>query len=191
MEYLSHIRVFMDILSITTSCLYIWSISVASRNNRNLYHNVEYAFGHPIDSDESDSDYEYESETSSDSDCQFSSDSDSESSSDSDSDSDNESSSDTDTQSGESSSESGSNSDMSLESVESVDGSEVSESEGHDSGFEDNEEKPLLDTDTKVGILMHSSGMWGDALSRPIAPLGSIYSIGVEPLDDVPELVEM
>jgi len=159
---------------------------VAARNNRNLYHNVEYAFGHPIDSDESDSDYEYESETSSDS----GSDSDSESSSDSDSDSD----SDTDTQSGESSSESGSNSDMSLESVESVesvDGSEVSESEGHDSGFEDDEEKPLLDTDTKVGILMHSSGMWGDALSRPIAPLGSIYSIGVEPLDDVPELVEM
>ena len=171
MEYLSHIRVFMDILSITTSCLYIWSISVAARNNRNLYHNVEYAFGHPIDSDESDSDYEYESETSSES--------------------DSESSSDTDTQSGESSSESGSNSDMSLESVESVDGSEVSESEGHDSGFEDDEEKPLLDTDTKVGILMHSSGMWGDALSRPIAPLGSIYSIGVEPLDDVPELVEM
>ena len=182
MEYLSHIRVFMDILSITTSCLYIWSISVASRNNRNLYHNVEYAFGHPIDSDESDSDYEYESETSSDSD------------NDSSSDSDSDSSSDTDTQSGESSSESGSNSDMSLESVESVesvDGSEVSESEGHDSGFEDDEEKPLLDTDTKVGILMHSSGMWGDALSRPIAPLGSIYSIGVEPLDDVPELVEM
>ena len=173
MEYISHIRVFMDILSITTSCLYIWSISVASRNNRNLYHNIEYAFGHPIDSDESDSDYEYESE----------------SESESESDSDSESSSDTDTQSGESSSESGSNSDMSLESDESVDGSEVSESEGHDSGFEDDEEKPLLDTDTKVGILMHSSGMWGDALSRPIAPLDSIYSIGVEPLDDVPELV--
>ena len=178
MEYISHIRVFMDILSITTSCLYIWSISVASRNNRNLYHNVEYAFGHPIDSDESDSDYEYESETSSESD----------------SDSDSESSSDTDTQSGESSSESGSNSDMSLESVESVesvDGSEVSESEGHDSGFEDYEENPLLDTDTRVGILMHSSGMWGDTFSRPIAPLGSIYSIGVEHIDDVPELVEM
>ena len=187
MEYISHIRVFMDILSITTSCLYIWSISVASRNNRNLYHNVEYAFGHPIDSDESDSDYEYESDSDSESSSESSSDSDS----DSDSESSNDSDSDTDTQSGESSSESGSNSDMSLESVESVDGSEVSESEGHDSGFEDDEEKPLLDTDTKVGILMHSSGMWGDAFSRPIAPLGSIYSIGVEHIDDVPELVEM
>ena len=165
MDYSTLFRFFADILSITTSFLYIWSLAMVTRTNRHLYHNLEYAFGHPV---ESDSDYEYNSDSDSDSDYE---------SSESDSDSDDGSS----------------DSESETHEVEEVDPDMSQhndvESDSDDSGFEDEEEKPLIDPSTRAGILMNSSGMWGNTDGNSFTPIGSIFTL--QTTDSVPDLVDM
>ena len=63
------------------------------------------------------------------------------------------------------------------------------DSDGYDSGFEDEEEKPLIDASTRAGILMHSSGMWGNTNGNSLPPIGSIFTL--KTTDSVPDLVDM